>query len=194
MKSEKSHISTLLRAGSTVFSFKDISLLWRDTNKNAVKSRINYYVKTGELYPIRRGFYGTDKDYNRFELAGKIYTPAYISLETVLAREGVIFQYYERIFAISYLTREIKCDGQTYDFKKIKNSVLTNMSGIKKENNYFVATRERAFLDVVYLYKNYHFDNLNSIDWDACYKLDDIYKSQALIARLNSYYKDSKNA
>jgi len=71
---------------------------------------------------------------------------------------------------------------------------LTDTSGIKKENGYFIASRERAFLDAIYLYKNYHFDNLNSIDWDLCRKLAGIYKSNALIERLGSYHNDSKNA
>jgi len=194
MKSEKSYTSTLLRTGKTVFSFKEISLLWQDRNKDAAKSRISYYVKKGELYHIRRGFYGTDENYERLELAGKIYTPAYISLETVLARAGIIFQYYESIFVVSYLTREIRSDGQTYSFKKIKDSVLTNSLGIIEEKNYFIATPERAFLDTVYLHKNYHFDNLSPLDWKKVFETLPIYGGNKRMEKsVQEFFSDNKS-
>jgi len=63
---------------------------------------------------------------------------------------------------VSYLTREIICDGQKYVFRKIKDTILTNSLGLEKKDNYFIASRERAFLDTVYLNKNYYFDRLNS--------------------------------
>ena len=182
-------ISKILRTKNTVFTFKEISLLWQETNKDLIKRRISHYVKTGKLYRIRKGIYAKDRNYNRFELATKIYTPAYISLETVLQREGIIFQHYKDIFVISYLSREIECDGQKYIFKKIKNKVLVNSLGVERKDNYFIATKERAFLDVLYLYKDYYFDNLKPIDWKFCFKIAPIYESKKLIELLDSYYR-----
>ncbi|MFW6160339.1 MAG: hypothetical protein ACOC57_04270 [Acidobacteriota bacterium] len=93
-----------------------------ETNAALLKRRINYYVKNKELYSIRKGIYAKDRNYDRLELANKIYTPSYISLETVLSREGIVFQHYDQIFVVSYLTREITCDGQRYVFRKIKDA------------------------------------------------------------------------
>lgn len=152
-----------------------------------VKSRINYYVKRGELMALRKGIYAKTSDYDRFELATKIFTPAYISLETVLQKEGVIFQDYKSIFVISYQTRQIEIDGQSLVFKKIKDEVLVNPLGLRKEVGYFIASRERAFLDALYLYKDCYFDNLNGIDWEIIRTILPIYKSKAMAKRIKTY-------
>ncbi len=169
------YISTILRSKQTVFSVQDIMMLWGDLGTNAARVRINYYIKNGELYPIRRGFYAKDKNYNKIELATKIFTPSYVSFETVLAKAGIIFQYYGQIFVASYLTREIVADKQTYSYKKIKDTILTHRAGVMNKENRSIASVERAFLDVLYLYKNYHFDNLSSLNWEKVYEILPIY-------------------
>jgi len=188
---EKDLLAILLRSENTVFTFKDLSLIWNETNTGLVKKYAYRYVKMGKLYSIRKGVYAKDRNYDRLELANKIFTPAY---ETVLAREGVVFQKYDRIFVASYLTREVSCDGQLFAFRRIKNTVLLNASGIDNNGTYFIASKERAFLDTVYLNKSYHFDNLSSMNWEECFKLLPMYDNQAMVKRLNSYYKLSKNA
>ena len=191
---EKASILSILRKGNTVFTFKDILLSSNESNPVLLKRRINYYVKNKELYPIRKGIYAKDKNYDRLELANKIYTPAYISLETVLSREGIVFQHYDQIFVVSYLTREISCDGQKYVFRKIKNRILSNSLGLEKKDNYFIASRERALLDTIYLNKDYYFDNISSIDWGRCLEILPIYKNKAMENRLKSYHKRAKHA
>lgn len=191
---EKDSLSVLLRSKNTVFSFKDLSLIWNQTNADLTKKYAYRYVKMGKLYSIRRGIYAKDRNYDRLELANKIYTPAYVSFETVLAKEGVIFQKYDQIFVASYLTREISCDGQAYVFRRVKDSVLLNASGIENKENYHIASKERALLDTIYLNKSTHFDNLSSINWEACFKILTIYDNKAMVKRLNSYYKLAKHA
>jgi len=186
------YISTILRLKKTVFSFKDIVLLWKDPG-NAARVRVNYYVKRGSLYRIRQGFYAKDKNYDKFELATKIYTPSYISFETILAKAGMIFQLYDQIFVTSYLTREITADNQKYSYKKIKDSVLTNNAGIEHKENYSIATFERAFLDTVYLNKNYHFDNFSSINWDKIFKILPIYDNKQMKKKVEKYYRNFKD-
>ena len=181
-------LSKIYLSKNSVFTAKDIALLWQNTDFGLVKSRINYYVKRGKLYHIRRGIYAKDKSYNELELATKIYTPSYISLETVLAKEGVIFQYYKTIFVISYLTRRIKANGHEIQIRKIKNEVLVNSQGIIQKENYSIATKERAFLDALYLYKNYHFDNLDALDKNKVFDLVNIYKNKQLIKRVKKYF------
>jgi len=186
------HISTILRSKKTVFSFKDIVLLWGDSG-SATRVRINYYLKNNNLYHIRQGFYAKDKNYDRFELATRIFTPAYVSLETVLGQAGVTFQYYGQIFVISYLTREIKVDGQKYAYRKIKNSILTNSVGIKKEENYSTATPERAFLDVLYLNKDYYFDNPSGLNWEKVFEILPIYEgNKRMEKKVREHYEEFK--
>ncbi len=177
---EKNDILNILRSKNSVFSFKDVLLASQDKNPALLIRRLNYYIKQGELYSIRRGFYAKDKNYDKFELAAKIYTPSYISFETVLTRAGVVFQYYSQVFVASYLTREIKADSQVYSYKKLKDPVLTNNAGVEYNENYSIATCERAFLDVLYLHKNYHFDNLKPLNMDKVLAILPIYNNKRM--------------
>lgn len=185
---EKDHILDLMRSNKTVFTFKDVVLLWEESDVNFVKKKINRYVKAGKLNSIRRGIYSKDKNYDKYELATKIYTPSYISFETVLAKAGVIFQFYGQIFIASYVTREIITDNQIYSYKKIKDSILTNSAGVEIKDNYHIASPERAFLDSVYSSKGYHFDNLSPLNWDKVFEILPIYKNKSMEKRVKKYH------
>ena len=194
MKYGKKPISEILRSKNTVFTFKDISLIWGDTDRGTAIAGVNYYVKTGALYRIRRGIYAKDENYNKLELASKIYTPSYISFETVLAKAGIVFQFYAQIFVTSYLTREITIDGQIYSYRRIKDSILTNQAGMEKKGNCAIASAERAFLDVLYLNKDYHFDNLSSLNWGKVLEILPIYASKRMEKKVKEYQKVSKSS
>lgn len=175
---------------NTVFTTREIAMIlgWSDLDK--IKSKINYYVKKGILKKLRRGLFAKSNGYEILEASNKIFTPSYISLETVLQKEGVTFQDYDKtIFVISYQTREVVLDGFTISFKKIKEEILTNSEGIDTENGYSIASKERAFLDALYLYKDYYFDNLDNIDFAKAEKILPIYNSKALEARFRKYVK-----
>ena len=188
---EKDYILDLMRSSKTVFTFKDVLLLWGKSDVNFVKKKINRYVKAGKLNAIRRGVYSKDKKYDRYELATKIYTPSYVSLETTLGAAGVTFQLYGQIFAMSYRTKEIDCDGQKYSFHKIKDTILTNRAGIESRENYSIASPERAFLDVVYLNKDYHFDNLSALNWKKVYEILPIYDGNKRMAKMVKMYHEA---
>lgn len=172
---EKDYLMDLMRSKNTIFTTKDVSLLWGTSNVDFVRKKLYRYIKAGKLYSVRKGVYAKEKNYEKYELATKIFTPSYISFETVLTKAGVVFQFYGQVFVASYLTREFTIDDQVYVLKKVKDTILTNQIGIEIKENYFIASPERAFLDVVYLNKEYHFDNLSSIDWGKVNEILPIY-------------------
>lgn len=186
------YISIILRSKKTVFSFKDIVLLWRGAGTNAARVRINYYIKNGDLYRIRQGLYAKDKNYDKLELATRIFTPSYISFETVLGQAGITFQYYSQIFIASYLTRELTVDNQVYSFRKIKDIVLTDKIGINNAGEYLTASKERAFLDTIYINKDYHFDNLSPLDWDKVFEMLAIYNNKRMARKVKEFYQRFK--
>ena len=183
------YLTTILRSSKTVFTSKDIALLWNEPSTAASRVRLNYYVKKGDLYRIRKGLYAKGPDYNRLELATRIFTPAYVSFETVLAKEGLIFQYYDRIFVASYLTRDITVDQQAYSFRRLKPRILTNAVGVVHESETSIATKERAFLDILYSHADYQFDNLLSLNWEVVFENLPIYANQRMAKRVNDLYK-----
>ncbi len=164
-------------------------MLWGEPSSEAVRVRLNYYVKQGNLHRIRRGLYAKDKNYNKLELATRIFTPAYVSFETILSKEGVIFQFYSQIFVASYLTREITIEGQLYSFRKMKNSLLTDSSGVELKDESSLATKERAFLDTLYLNTDYHFDNLNGADWEKVLEILSIYGNKRMDKKVKELYR-----
>lgn len=95
---------------------------------------------------------------------------------------------------MSYLSRRIECAGYGFAYKKIKDEVLLNTDGIGMESRYAIACKERAFLDAIYLYREYHFDNLSVIDWERTMELSRIYNNKSLARLLNKYYLEAKNA
>src|SRR3989338_4348145 len=94
----KDYLFDLMRSKKTVFTFKDLFLLWRESDVNFVKKKIHRYVKSGKMNSVRKGIYSKDTNYDKYELATRIYTPSYISFETTLGAAGVTFQLYGQIF------------------------------------------------------------------------------------------------
>jgi hypothetical protein len=183
------YLEILLRSPQTIFSTKDAALLWNENDNSVVTDRLKKYVKSGKLFRAYRGLYAKDQKFDPFELANRIYTPSYISFETVLTREGVNFQYYGNIFVASYINREILIGEQKVTFVRMKDYVLSNTSGIEHKEGYAIATRERAFLDRVYVSKDYHFDNLRSLDWNKVMEILPIYNNKRLEKKVKEYQK-----
>ena len=183
-------ITKLYKIPKTILTNKDLALIWQEVNQNNLKSKIAYYVKQGALIRMTRGVFAKDKKYDPKELATSIYTPSYISFETVLREAGVIFQHYESIFAAGPWSVTKKIDNNTFVFRKLKQSILFNSAGLRNMNGYAIASAERAFLDMIYLFPRYYFDNLGQINWEKCFEIVQIYNNKNLIKRLNQYQKE----
>ena len=169
----------------TVFRIDDVALLIGVEKTPSLRTKLNYYVQNRKLLNPRKGFYAKE-NYNPAELACLIFTPTYISLEYVLQQAGIIFQYDSAITSVSYLSREIEADNRIFRYRQMKGEILTNTEGIiLNENNINIATPERAFLDMLYLNKDFYFDNPNALDKKKVAKLLPIYNSQALTQAVN---------
>ena len=186
------YLEILLRSSKTIFTTKDIALLWGESAENAIRVRLSKYVKSGKLIRVHRGIYTKDRHYDRFELITRIYTPSYISFETVLTRAGVNFQYYESVFVASYVSRELNVDEQKISFIRMKADILSNTTGIDHSAGYSIATKERAFLDRIAVSKEYHFDHLDVLDWDNVFEILPIYHSKRVEKKVKSYFEHYK--
>lgn len=178
----------LYKRPETVFRVDEIAQLNPGLTPLSLRARLYYFTKAGKIERLRHGIYAKPK-YEPLELANKLYKPSYISLETVLSKGSVVFQYYETIFVTSYLTRTVQVGDTSLQYRQIKDIILTNPRGIERVDGYNIATLERAFLDAVYMYKNYYFDNLRPLDWDKVNELEKIYQSRVLMKRVSEYYK-----
>jgi len=187
----KDFIFEIYKDKRTVFSLQEIALIVNEPDFKRLKQRIHYYVSTNKLLNIRRGIYAKD-NYSPEELACKIYTPAYISLEYVLQKSGIIFQYSNHISVISYLNRIIFVNGHELKYRKIKNDILYNTTGMMMDDNGITsATPERAFLDILYLSKEFHFDSIHNLNRQIVHSLLSIYKSEQLSERVKYLFKNA---
>ncbi|NCP85438.1 MAG: hypothetical protein COW85_03855 [Ignavibacteria bacterium CG22_combo_CG10-13_8_21_14_all_37_15] len=173
----------------TVFRLSDIAMIAEVINFQSLNKKLNYLVHKGRLLNPRKGIYAKP-NYNKEELAGCVFTPSYISLEYVLQKAGVIFQYDPRVTSVSYLSRTIEVESITYSFRKLKGELLVNTTGIIRQNNMNIATPERAFLDTLYLNKDYYFDNLNPLNKEMIIKLLPIYQSESFSKKVAKLFRN----
>lgn len=180
----KNVLVNLYKDKRTVFRLIDIAILLGDTSMQLLSKKLNYYVRKGQLQNPRKGIYA-NPGYDPEELACRLFTPSYISLEYVLQKSGIIFQYDSQITSISYLSRSIEVESKSYRFRKMKGSILSHIIGINRLPNHVnIASPERAFLDMFYLSPDFYFDNLNPLDKEHLNKLLPLYQSKALTQRV----------
>ena len=177
-------ILTLYRDDRTVFRLIDVAMLTGETHRESLGKKLNYYVRTGQLQNPRKGIY-VKPGYDPEELACRIYTPSYISLEYVLQKSGVIFQYDRQITLVSYLSRRITTDGLILRYRKIRDELLVNSTGLTRPTPYVtIALPERAFLDLLYLDPYFYFDNPHVLKRSLVMRMLPEYRSKALAQRV----------
>ncbi len=183
-----SNYNKILDSGKTVFTKKDLEKILNFKTKKALDQFLYREKKKWFLNNIYYGIYAL-KNYDIFELATKIKKKSYISLETVLKKEWIIFQYYDEIFLVSDDNLEKKVWDITFNFNKIKDSVLLNQLGLKHKKNYTIASVERAICDRIYLSKNYYFDDLSLIDFEKLEEISQIYNNKRVILEVKKLIK-----
>ncbi len=186
----KDFILEIYKDKRTVFTLNEIAILLSETDYSKLKQKAYYYSKKGDILNIRNGIYAKS-EYNPEELACKLYSPSYISLDYVLSKAGLIFQYSDNITLISYLSRTLEVDKNILSYRKAKSEILINTKGVEsKDTGVNLATKERAFLDILYLEKDFYFDNLTGLDKSLVLELLPDYRSKALSDRVNKIIKN----
>jgi hypothetical protein len=186
----KDLILAIYRENRTIFRLNDIAMLIGVCDFQSLNKKLNYYVRTGKLNNPRKGIY-TKPEYDPEEMACSVFTPSYISLQYVLQKAGIVFQYDSRITSVSYLSRIVEIESREFIYRKIKGSSLVNTAGILRQKNHInIASPERAFLDFLYLEKEFHFDNLNPLNKKVVNKLLPLYHSKALIMAVKKLLKN----
>ncbi len=167
-------IDILLKLDRRLFHTKDLELLWSISNKRTLYSALGRYVKKGVLIPIYRGFYSVVpfEKLDPVELGTTaLHQYSYLSTETVLAKNGVIFQKIEPITFCSTKNRQIKIGDYSYLSRQLGDKYLFQTSGVVNNGKYLEATTDRAIADMLYFNPRYHFDNTTKIDWDKITRL-----------------------
>lgn len=128
------------------------------------------YVKKGLFLRLKKDFYIFNEKWKRLSLeeflilANFLQVPSYVSLMTALSYYEVTTQIQRGFFESVCIKRTAKyeIDSINFYFYKLKKELYFDFV---KKGNFFIATKEKAFLDAMYLYSfgKYSFD-LDSID------------------------------
>ena len=185
MSSQINLLQTILNSSRTVFTIQSMMVMSGLQDNKKITKSLHYYANGGKILNPRKGIY-TKLRYEEQEMACLLYRPSYISLEYVLQRAGIVFQWDESITCVSYLSRTIDIEGREYRYRKIKPELWIGMEGIEQRDNIAIACPERAFLDTMYLsVGNCFFDNLRPLSKKRIRELLPLYRSAILNERVS---------
>lgn len=155
------------RLAGNVFSILDVVKLFPNESSAAVRTQLYRFAKKGLIFPLKRGLYCFDKNkIDELELAGQLYSPSYVSLETALNYYGVIPDIPISVSSVTPVTtKTIKISIGNFYYQKIDRKLFFGFS----QTPFAIAYKEKALLDYFYLrrIKNVsHQMRLRTSDWD----------------------------
>lgn len=125
--------------------------------KSSSKVICNRYVKKGIILRLKKDFYILREKWDNlrieelFRLANFLQVPSYISFMTALSFYEITTQVQRNFFESASLkrSRTFKIEDTLFNFYKLKNEYYFDFN---KVNNVFIATKEKALVDSIYLY------------------------------------------
>jgi len=137
----------------TVFSLLDI----RKLDVNFHRRRLNEWQEKGYIKKIIRGYYiFSDLSVNEpvlFEIANRIYSPSYVSLESALAYYGLIPESTYGVTSLSTRrTYRFSTSLGEFSYRTIKPALFFGYRLVEYKGKYFkIAEIEKAILDYCYI-------------------------------------------
>ncbi len=121
----------------------------------APMNRVSRMVKSGEITPIIRGLYETDKHTSPHLLAGSIYGPSYISFDFALAIHDLIPEAVRAVTCATFekhKTKRYNTPFGAFIYRDVPSAAFPFGIETRKEGDYFyrIATPEKALCDKLY--------------------------------------------
>lgn len=142
----------LERKNLEIFTLLDLKRLFQ-VKADTLKRLLSRQVKKKNLIRLKRGLYClTTKIPNEFVIAGLLYTPSYISLESALSYYSIIP---ETVYSVTSVTakqtREFLVLGRSFTYNKIKKEAFGSYVAKRTDDkSFFIATAEKALADYLY--------------------------------------------
>lgn len=164
------------------FSSQDVAALLGIKTSSAVVL-CSRYVDKGLFVRLKKDFYTLKEKWRQnsitdfFRISNMLQVPSYVSLMTALSFYEATTQVQRDFFESVCIKRTAKyeIEGVNFNFYKLKRELYLDFI---KQDNFFIATKEKAFLDAMYLYSfNKYSLDINSLDLSKF----DIKKIQRLL-------------
>lgn len=141
---------------TNLFTILDVTKAFPNEKTTSVRMQLFRLTRKGLVGQIKRGLYYFDSaKIDELELANRLFSPSYISLETALNYYGLIPDIPATTMSVTTITtRKIKSDFGSYYFLKIKPELYFGYSPVVSTTpgvSYNIAQKEKALLDYLYL-------------------------------------------
>lgn len=119
------------------------------------KAKLSRMAERGEIFPIVKGLYETERSTPAHLLAGSIYGPSYISFEYALSYYGMIP---EAVYVVTCATFEKKKKKRyetmfgTFTYRDVPSNAFPLELKLVQEDEYYyrIASAEKALCDMLY--------------------------------------------
>jgi len=134
-------------------------LLAGTVDPNEIRKQLSRWTQSGRLYQLRRGLYTLAPPYQKvkphpFVIANRLVRNSYVSCQSALAYYGLIPEYVPVTTSIT-TARPARWDTPlgSFEFRHVKVELLRGyrMTDVGRDQQAFVATPEKALLDLIYL-------------------------------------------
>lgn len=139
-----------------IFSVRDLKNIFPEVKSKTLQNQLGFWVKKCYINRLRREVYELLQkgkvEIPDLYVAGKLYSPSYISLETALFLYGIIPDVAAQVTSVTpKISRRFKNKYGLFIYHSIKDSAyqgysLTEYSGFK----IFLAEKEKALADFAY--------------------------------------------
>ncbi len=120
------NIVPILDTKKTVFTVLQVGQILGMSDMQQVRNQLTRRKKQGLFKNIHWGIRALP-NFDTYELANTLKTPSYISLETVLSTQGIVFQFYgNTIYSIADNTKVFSISNTTYHYHRITPQILLN--------------------------------------------------------------------
>jgi predicted transcriptional regulator of viral defense system len=126
---------------------------------NRIQQQLVRWVKAGRIIQLRRGVYMLAEPYQRtnphpFLIANKLKRASFVSLQSALAHYGMIPEFVPVVTSVTAgRPEQLRTEAGEFIYRHIKKPFFAGFREIEIVSSQFVfmATPEKAFLDLVYL-------------------------------------------
>lgn len=177
-----------------IFSKEEAQIVAFDTSPSTLKLQLHQWVKAGELISLKRGLYVfSDSHVDKVEVARRLYSPCYISLEYALNLYGLIPDVpFSLTLVTPKITRKFNTPYGQFVYYKIKKEAFFGY-----DPQTLIAEKEKALVDYLYLngrrfvpqidfWRELRLQNLNDIDFDKAFDYAEKFNSPKLTILLGS--------
>jgi predicted transcriptional regulator of viral defense system len=170
-------------------------------NSKNISDRLSEWTQSKKVIRLKRGLYTLRtedrlKEYSNYFFSNQIYTPSYISLEAALQFYGFIPEAVNTITAVTTKkTANFENSLGWFVYYHVKKELFKGFS-LEKDifgNDFMIASREKALLDLIYLKmgahrkitrelleEGYRLQWLDTVDINKLVELAELYESKKI--------------